>query len=186
MARSAFLALVLGANTVWTAEQTWTAEADLVLAQADKHMQDLKWEVAIEHYRRLLTLVPEPTAFQGYIINNNLGWSLRHLNRCVAPSSTRFRIAAGVSRARGRLCPFTCCDATCHQRSATNALSLDARPQPRRGRALLRSRAQGVAAAPADGPRVRQPGQHLPRLAPPETGDPCLRSRAHAHGVAAG
>ena len=61
-------------------ETPWTAEAADALLAADFMQADYKWQQALDMYRKALSLSPTPPAFQRYVINNNIGWSLFQLN----------------------------------------------------------------------------------------------------------
>ena len=61
-------------------ETPWTAEAADALLAADFMQADYKWQAALDLYRKALSLSPTPPAFQSYVINNNIGWSLFQLN----------------------------------------------------------------------------------------------------------
>lgn len=63
-----------------TGETPWTDEAAATLASADQLQADGKWQPAMDLYREALSLSPNPPAFQRYVLHNNIGWSLFHLN----------------------------------------------------------------------------------------------------------
>ena len=58
-----------------------TQEADTMLAEADNLQQQGQWGPALEKYKSALRVSPQPPAFQGYVLYNNLGWSEYNLGR---------------------------------------------------------------------------------------------------------
>ena len=61
-------------------ETPWTDEAANTLTRADELQAAGQWAEAIRLYDQVLTLSPNPPAFQRYVIHNNIGWSRYHLN----------------------------------------------------------------------------------------------------------
>jgi len=73
-------------------ETPWTDEAAGTLATADQLQAEQQWRPALDLYHKALVLSPNPPGFQRYVIYNNLGWSLFHLNRW-SDAETHYQIA---------------------------------------------------------------------------------------------